>query len=108
MRLKNKVALITGAARGIGRACAEVFAKEGATVLVTDIDEAQGKVLVQQLADPAIFHYLDVKNEADWVAISEFIKGKFKHLDILVNNAGITGFVPNMGLQDPEHASLET
>lgn len=108
MRLKNKIALITGAASGIGRSCAELFAKEGATVIITDIDDDNGQQLTTKIGENSLYYHLDVKNELDWVSITQFVSKQFKHLDILVNNAGITGFVPDMGLQDPEHATLDS
>lgn len=100
MRLKNKTALITGAAQGIGRACAELFAQEGATVYLTDINDELGKEVAQKLQ--ASYIHLDVSSEADWDKALSHVK----QLDILVNNAGITGL--DLGLQDPEHAALES
>ena len=54
MRLKNKIALITGAASGIGRSCAQMFASEGATVIVSDIIDEQGQILVNQIGSNAV------------------------------------------------------
>lgn len=108
MRLKNKVALITGGARGIGEACVRLFVREGAHVIISDIDNENGQKLANEIGNQAIYHHLDVKDENEWQKIEKFIRNRFKNLDILVNNAGITGFVPNMGLQDPEHTSLES
>ncbi len=107
-RLAGKIALITGAAQGIGRACAEVFAKEGAFVFVSDINDDLGKKLANEIGACAQYLHLDVQSESDWDGvILEIIKQK-KHLDILVNNAGITGFQEGFGLQDPENASLDS
>ena len=108
MRLKNKIALITGSAQGIGLACAKLFVQEGASVILSDINHELGKNEARKLGDNAIYHSLDVKEESQWRDIMNSIGNRFEKLDILVNNAGITGFVPNMGLQDPEHASLES
>jgi 3(or 17)beta-hydroxysteroid dehydrogenase len=108
MRLKNKIALITGGASGIGRSCAEIFAQEGATVIVTDINDQNAQQLVAEIGKKSLYHHLDVKSESEWKKITSFIQERFKSLDILVNNAGITGFVPDMGLQDPECATLES
>ncbi len=107
-RLAGKVALITGAAQGIGKACAELFAKEGAFVFVTDINDDLGKKTALAIGAQAQYLHLDVQNESNWDAsIQQIIKEK-KHLDILINNAGITGFQKGFGLQDPENASLDS
>jgi len=100
-RLKNKVALVTGAARGIGEAIASAFVTEGAQVLITDIDEAVGAAAAHRLG--AKFSPLDVRRELDW----EQVLSELDRLDILVNNAGITGFEAGPVPHDPEHASLE-
>ena len=108
MRLKSKIALITGGASGIGQACAEIFAHEGATVIISDIDDSKGQQLAHKIGENALYQHLDVKNENEWVEITKFIQNRFQKLDILVNNAGITGFIPDMGLQDPEHATMDS
>lgn len=107
-RLAGKIALITGAAQGIGKACAELFAKEGAFVFVSDINYDLGTKTAYGIGSQAQYLHLDVQNENDWdTAIQQIIKEK-KYLDILVNNAGITGFQEGFGLQDPENASLDS
>jgi len=107
-RLGGKIALITGAAQGIGKACAELFAKEGAFVFVSDVNDELGIKTVHRIGSFAQYLHLDVQNENDWNrAIQQIIKEK-KHLDILVNNAGITGFQEGFGPQDPENASLDS
>ncbi|WP_420607924.1 SDR family oxidoreductase [Novosphingopyxis sp.] len=99
-RLKGKICLITGAARGIGESIARAYRREGGTVIVTDIDEAGGIRLAQELG--ADFHRLDVSCEDDWSDIA----AKVPALDVLVNNAGITGFENGPVAHDPEHVSL--
>tara|TARA_R110001606_G_scaffold82174_2_gene188734 strand:+ start:1173 stop:1955 length:783 start_codon:yes stop_codon:yes gene_type:complete len=99
-RLENKTALITGAASGIGKAIAKAFANEGANVIVTDIDDAQGKDTADSIG--ARYEHLDVSDEADWLRIAAAIPA----LDVLVNNAGITGFESGEMVHDPENASL--
>lgn len=99
-QLQNKTALITGAASGIGKAIAEAFANEGTHVIITDIDDAQGKETAEAIG--ARYEHLDVSNEADWLRIAEAIPA----LDVLVNNAGITGFESGEMVHDPENASL--
>ena len=85
-RLTGKLCVVTGAARGIGAAIATAFVNEGATVIVTDIDEATGGATAHRLSIP--FLRLDVAREADWVAFA----ARYPQIDVLVNNAGITGF----------------
>ncbi len=108
MRIKDKVALITGGAQGIGEGIAILFAQEGVHVIVADINDAKGKIVAQNLAKTALYLHLDVREEADWQQVMKKILQQFGKLDILVNNAGITGFQQEFGPQDPEHASLKS
>jgi len=93
MRLENKVALISGGARGIGAAITRIFAQEGAKVVIGDILEEEGRQTAEEIADgggDCIFVHLDVISEADWdKAVGEAMT-RFGRLDILVNNAGIS------------------
>jgi NAD(P)-dependent dehydrogenase (short-subunit alcohol dehydrogenase family) len=107
MRLEGKVALVTGAARGIGAAIARAFAAEGAFVYVTDIDQPNGQLVAQSIGQGASFAYLDVRNDEEWRGCTDTIVEQHGRLDIVVNNAGITGFEGSAGPHDPEHASLE-
>jgi len=107
VRLEGKIALVTGAARGIGEAIARAFVAEGAFVYVTDIDQDNGKAVVQSLSHSASFVLLDVRSEEMWRETIELIIQKHGRLDILVNNAGITGFEETDALHDPENASLD-
>ncbi len=100
-KLQNKLALITGGARGIGAAIAKMFAAEGARVIIADIDTETGTATAQILG--ATFVELDVASEADWDRLAV----TYPALDIIVNNAGITGFEHSPGPHDPENASLE-
>jgi 3(or 17)beta-hydroxysteroid dehydrogenase len=106
-RLDGKVALVTGAAPGICKACAELFAKEGAFVFVTDVNDVLGKSVAADIGAQAYFLHLDVQLEANWGRVIDYIVSDKKSLDILVNNAGITGFQEGFGPQDPEHTSLD-
>jgi len=107
MRLKGKIALITGAARGIGEAIARAFAAEGAFVYVTDIDQDKGHAVALSLGDSASFMLLDVRSEIAWHETIQYIIKTNSRLDILVNNAGITGFEGAHISHDPENVSLE-
>ena len=92
MRLKDKVALITGASQGLGLAIASRFSLEGALVFLGDIQEEQGKAAAAELASRggrAWFVRLDVTDEGSWKAALAALMGRAGKLDVLVNNAGI-------------------
>lgn len=92
-RVQGKVALITGAAKGIGAASAKVLAREGAKVICSDFDEASGEAVaaeIQRLGGEAIFVAHDVTDEAQWENVMKVAETKFGGLHIVVNNAGIT------------------
>jgi 3(or 17)beta-hydroxysteroid dehydrogenase len=108
MRLKDKITLITGAARGIGQATAELFHKEGAIVIVSDIRDEEGSILAKKLKTNAEYLHLDVGSEDNWLSATEYITSKYGRLDILVNNAGITGFLEASGPWDAENSDLKT
>jgi len=94
-RLQDRVALVTGASRGIGRAIAERCAAEGARVALVDLDEEGGDALVEQLrADGAACAFMrcDVSKEADVAAAVERLSGALGTIDVLVNNAGIGAY----------------
>jgi len=98
VRLENKVALISGAASGMGESAARLFAREGAKVVVADILEAEGKAVAKQIVSDggdAIFVALDVTSEAQWQAAINETVSRYARLDILVNNAGLSGAVPD-------------
>lgn len=93
-RLQDKVAIISGAARGMGASHARRFAQEGASVVLGDVLDEQGAALAEQLrADGfnASYLNLDVTQESDWAAAAEFAEKTYGGIDILVNNAGIAG-----------------
>lgn len=107
-RLSNKIALITGAARGIGAETARLFIEEGARVIATDILDEEGKALVKSLGDQAEYYHLDVSKESEWKNLKDYILQKYQKLDVLFNNAGVIGVGHPFENQDPEHATLET
>ncbi|MBK9118343.1 MAG: SDR family oxidoreductase [Phycisphaerales bacterium] len=105
-RLMNKIALVTGAARGIGAAIAHAFAAEGAMVWLTDIRDSMGATAASELGTTAQYARLDVRHEDDWERVTAAVLAQHGRLDILVNNAGITGFEERTAPQDPEHTTL--
>lgn len=107
-RVKDKIVLITGAAKGIGAAAAHLFAKEGATVLLSDIADKEGQQLANEIGKSAHYLHLDISKELEWQNTMKWIQVTYGKLDILVNNAGVTGFDAAFGPQDPEHCSLES
>lgn len=86
-RLANKIALVTGAARGIGEAIAAAFVREGAGVWITDIDEDGARQVAGRLEQPHAG--LDVRREDDWRRVVDQVLATEGRLDILVNNAGV-------------------
>lgn len=94
-RVAGKVALITGGASGIGRACALRLAEEGATVVISDVQDTLGDAALAELRQAgapdtahAYLHH-DVTREDAWMAVMETLRGNYGRLDVLVNNAGI-------------------
>lgn len=88
MRLAGKVAIVTGAASGLGAADAEFFAREGAKVIVADIDEVKGREVALRIG--AMFVQQDVTDEGGWHDIVALAAKEFGQLDVLVNNAAAT------------------
>jgi len=105
MRVKDKIALITGASNGIGYDTAQLLAQEGAQVIVTDIDVAKGQQLAQAIN--GAFFKLNVAAEQEWQELQQFIQDRYGRLDILFNNAGITGLQDSNASHNPEDRSLD-
>jgi NAD(P)-dependent dehydrogenase (short-subunit alcohol dehydrogenase family) len=104
-QLKDKVALITGAASGIGRASALRFAQEGARVVVVDIQDAAGKAVAAAIVETggdACFVHADVSRGADAEAMIDAALAQFGRLDILFNNAGVGKHIPFDELTEAE------
>jgi NAD(P)-dependent dehydrogenase (short-subunit alcohol dehydrogenase family) len=98
-QVQGKVALVTGGASGIGAACAELLAREGASVAVTDVDELKGPEVVASIkkaGHEATFWHHDVTSEPRWIEIVAEVEKRYGRLDILVSNAGIGIFVPSI------------
>ena len=93
-RLDGKVALISGAARGMGRAEAQLFAAEGAKVAVCDVRDAEGEAVAREIGASALFTHLDVTSEEGWGRAVAASTRRFGRLDVLVNNAGIAEAAP--------------
>ena len=103
-KLQDRVAIITGGARGMGAATSRVFAGEGAKVIIADLLETEGEALAAEIGDRARYFKLDVTSEASWAALVDFAKGEFGRIDVLVNNAGVLLF---KGLLEMEKAEFE-
>ena len=93
-RMRDRVALITGGARGQGEAIAELFIAEGASVVIGDVLEEEGRVTAKRLGDRCRFVPLDVTSESSWAAAVDETVQAFGKLDSLVNNAGILHMAP--------------
>ncbi|HEX9129875.1 MAG TPA: glucose 1-dehydrogenase [Gemmatimonadaceae bacterium] len=103
-RMRGKSAVVTGAALGIGRACALKLADEGAAVAATDVDVDKGSIVVEEIrrrGGDAIFIEHDVADEAEWDQVMRTVVERYKKLDVLVNNAGVAL------ARDVEHTTLE-
>jgi NAD(P)-dependent dehydrogenase (short-subunit alcohol dehydrogenase family) len=107
MRLAQKVALITGSAQGIGEAMARRFHKEGAFVIISDVNDSKGLALKEEFSERIDYLHLDVSKESEWQAAYQSIQQQHQRLDILVNNASITG-AETTGLHNPERLELES
>ncbi|MGB9885983.1 MAG: SDR family NAD(P)-dependent oxidoreductase [Moorellales bacterium] len=97
MRLRNKVAVITGAASGIGREVALLFAREGAQVVASDLNQEAGRLVVDEIGragGTAVFMEADVTQEEQVRSLMEQAFGRFSRLDVLVNSAGVAEAAP--------------
>ena len=103
-RLQDKVAVITGGARGMGAETAALFAAEGATVVITDVLDDAGEAVAAQ-HERISYHHLDVRSEADWHHVVTQVFEEHERLDVLVNNAGVdlTKKLAATTLSDFEH-----
>jgi len=95
-RLQGKVAIITGAAQGMGAAHAKLFVEQGAKVVLTDLNEEKGQAFAAELGENALFVKQNVAKEEDWATVVATAEEKFGPVNVLVNNAGITMAKPMM------------
>jgi len=101
MRLKDKVAIVTGAASGMGAATARIFAREGAFVILTDMNDQDGQQVAREIGNRATFIHHDISKEEDWARVVADTLKAHGRIDILVNNAGVSG-------SDPDRFSMKT
>lgn len=105
MLLEGKTAIVTGAGQGIGRACAERLAREGAKVMIADIDDELGPKVVEAIAaagGEAAFRACDVAERLDVHNLVAAALERFEHIDVLVNNAGVIDDAPFLELEEAE------
>ncbi len=110
-QVSGKVALITGGASGIGAACAELLAREGAKAAVSDIDDLRGPELVARIkkaGGEAMYLHQDVTSEEQWVEVVAEVVARYGRLDILVSNAGIGIGVPSITMMTLEDWRRQT
>lgn len=103
-RLAGKVAIITGAAQGMGEAHARTFVREDASVVLTDLNEERGRAIANELGDPALFVKQDVASAADWADVVNAAEQCFGSISVLVSNAGVIG--PVRGLLELDEADF--
>jgi 3(or 17)beta-hydroxysteroid dehydrogenase len=101
-RVEGKVCIVTGAADGLGKADAIVLAREGASVVITDINEEVGRRTAEEIGERALFVRQDVRDEDGWRELVAMVENRFGRLDVLVNNAGV------LQRADIESATLES
>ncbi|EEH97831.1 hypothetical protein CSBG_01457 [Clostridium sp. 7_2_43FAA] len=105
-RLRNKVAIITGGARGMGASHVRLFASEGAKVVFTDLNEEQGRILEKEIGGNVKFIKQDVTDAASWEKVVEDTEKIFGQVNILVNNAGISINKPLLEITEDEYRKI--
>ena len=108
-RLRDKVAIVTGGASGIGAETARVFAAQGARVVLCDVQDELGRAVAKEIADAggaAEYRTLDVGREEQWAALVAATEQKYGRIDVLANIAGISGRPPGMTVQPGNIAGM--
>lgn len=105
-RLKDKVAIVTGGASGMGAAHVKAFVQEGAKVVLTDLNEAGGQKLAKELGDQVLFVKQDVTSEAEWQNVIDETLKAFGTIDVLVNNAGISMAIPLEEITEQQYRKI--
>jgi len=93
-RLQDRVAIITGAARGMGEATAELYVAEGAQVVICDVNREQGEATAARIGANALFRHLDIRDEQGWKTLVDDVVARFGRIDVLVNNAATCILAP--------------
>jgi 3alpha(or 20beta)-hydroxysteroid dehydrogenase len=105
-RLSNRVAIVTGAARGQGAEHVRRLVAEGARVVGTDLREEEGQAVAAEFGEKAAFRRHDVAEESDWAEVVEFAVGSFGRLDVLVNNAAIAPATPLLTTETEQYMEV--
>ena len=105
-RLTGRVAIVTGGARGMGAAHCRKLVEEGASVLVADVRDDEGDVLVKELGDAAAYAHLDVTDEGQWAEVVQMAVERFGSLHVLVNNAGIAAIEPLATMSEASYRTV--
>jgi len=105
-RLDGKVALISGGARGMGEQEARLFAAEGASVVITDVLDDDGKQTAADIGAAATYHHHDVTRETDWTSVVDAVLAEHGQIDVLINNAGIFRFGATTTTTEDEYRQI--
>ena len=105
-RLNEKITVITGAANGLGEADARIFAKEGAKVILADVDDTNGKRIAEEIGNDSVYIHLDVRDEAEWVKVIQGVVESYGRIDVLVNNAGVSGIASPEKITEEQYRKI--